>query len=122
MCRNYDGGQCQETGCDGRITCHDFNDRRCAEHSINGRMSDVLFDPDDDGDEQAVRPERCRYGLTDYEAVNLYDALLRIAGHRPLDRTLNTGDWVMQIAQKIAGQAVTASIGPNADPSLRWKP
>jgi hypothetical protein len=48
VCRNYDGGPCEQDGCDGRITCHDFNDRRCADHSVNGRMSDVLFDEDED--------------------------------------------------------------------------
>lgn len=48
MCRNYDAGECVEDGCTGRITCHDFNDQRCAEHSYNGRNSPFL--EDDDGD------------------------------------------------------------------------
>lgn len=36
MCKHYDAGECIEPGCEGRVTCHDF-DRRCVEHDINGR-------------------------------------------------------------------------------------
>jgi hypothetical protein len=47
MCRNYDGGECIESDCFGRITCHDFNDKRCQAHSINGDFALPMYDEDD---------------------------------------------------------------------------
>ena len=46
MCRNYDGGECIEDDCQKRITCHDFNDDRCTDHSING--NGLIFEDSDD--------------------------------------------------------------------------
>lgn len=68
MCRNYDAGECVEDGCAGRITCHDFTDQRCAEHSYNGRNSPFLADDDEDWvtDEAMSREET----LARFEALN----------------------------------------------------
>jgi hypothetical protein len=49
MCRDYDAGQCVEPGCTGRITCRNFNDDRCAEHSINGVNASFLDDDEEPG-------------------------------------------------------------------------
>jgi len=47
MCRNYDAGECVEEGCKGRITCQEFSDHRCVEHSYNGRNPFWLDDDDE---------------------------------------------------------------------------
>ena len=48
MCRNYDAGECVEEGCTGRITCRDFHDKRCTEHSINGRNGPYVAEDGED--------------------------------------------------------------------------
>ena len=47
MCRNYDVGECVEEGCTNRITCADFVDKRCVEHSINGWNNPWYSEEDD---------------------------------------------------------------------------
>ncbi len=54
MCRNYDAGECVEEGCTGRITCQDFADQRCLQHTdylwVEGALEDWCKALDDPGD------------------------------------------------------------------------
>ncbi len=67
MCRNYDAGECVEHGCVNRITCHDFMDNRCREHSINGNVT--LYDEDEDEDEDETLADPLGVDVLDDPAV-----------------------------------------------------
>lgn len=69
MCRNYDGGECVEPDCTRRITCHDFMDNRCDEHSINGRGMNRFADEDEDQAEYDAEPSRPGAGVLSFRGA-----------------------------------------------------
>lgn len=73
MCRNYDAGECVEDGCTGRITCQDFADQRCLEHTeylwVEGALEDWVTDETLSREETLARFEALNPVATDDEVL-----------------------------------------------------
>lgn len=103
MCRNYDAGECVEEGCTRRITCHDFTDQRCVEHSFNGRGGDRWLEYDDmPRDEtlarfEALSPEPTR-GPSN-EMVRFPSELIAEAAKLAHEDGKSTSTWIRDLVK-----------------------
>jgi len=76
MCRNYDGGECTTDDCTNRVTCADFDDDKCVNHSYNGNGIGYCEVMDDEDDE--LPPKRIfKYEIADTEVTHQVPAWSR---------------------------------------------
>ena len=66
MCRNYDAGECTKEGCTNRITCQDFMDDKCGNHSINGWNNVGYYDRDEETMKTTIRKANSSWTIQYY--------------------------------------------------------